>query len=207
VKPVIILSICALVLWMVMFSPWTSPYVNFWMMMALSAFFLAGSAFYFQRKDGDFLQGFKFQISDLFIGVFSAFILYMVFMAGDFVSRNILSFAEGQIGGIYGLKSQSAPIVIGLVLFFLIGPAEEIFWRGYIQGKLAQRMGPFKGYLAATAIYAVVHVWAFNFMLFGAALICALFWGFIYMKYRRLWPLIISHSLWDIFIFILLPLN
>ena len=48
---------------------------------------------------------------------------------------------------------------------------------------------------------------ALNFMLLVAAAICGLFWGLIYQRERSLVPVIISHSLWDLIIFVLYPLS
>ncbi len=203
-KTVIILSAAALVLWMVMFSPWTAPYCNFWLLMTLSSCTLAVSALFLQR--GDLAGNFRFKALYIIIGIFSAAVLYAVFTAGNFTASKLFPFGQRQINGIYGLKTQSNPITLGLILPFLIAPAEEIFWRGFIQQKLALHQGTLKGLLMAASIYGLVHLWAFNFMLFAAAIICGLFWGFIYMKYRSLWPGIISHALWDLFIFVLLPL-
>ena len=99
------------------------------------------------------------------------------------------------------------PWLIGVLLLLLIGPGEELFWRGYVQQTMMQRWQPWMAWLIAAAVYAVVHVWAFNFMLFMAALICGLFWGSMYWKYRSVWPGIISHALWDVAIFVVWPIR
>lgn len=189
---------------MVMFSPWTAHYINFWLMMSFSAIVLLTSSMIIQRKD--LSEIYLFKTSYILIGIFSAFVLYMVFIVGNFAASQLFSFAKGQISGIYDLRKQSTPVVIGF-LVFLIGPAEEIFWRGVVQHTIARRLGPLKGCLIVSLLYALAHIWAFNFMLVMAALVCGLFWGFVYMKYRSLWPAIISHALWDLFIFVLLPVQ
>ena len=187
-----------------MFSPWTAPYVNFWLMMSLSAVLLIAIALFLQRKN--FLEIFSFKPAYILVGIFSAFVLYMVFFVGNFIAARLFDFAPGQVNSIYDLRNQSTPLVIG-GLMLLIGAAEEIFWRGFFQHTLAQRLGPVKGYLIASLVYALVHIWAFNFMLLMAALVCGLFWGFIYLRYRSLWPCIISHVVWDLFIFVVLPVR
>jgi membrane protease YdiL (CAAX protease family) len=203
-KAIVFFSLAALLLWMIMFSSWTAPYINFWVIMVFSVSFLALSALFLQRKK--LAENYGFKISYLAVGVVSAVVLYMVFLAGNFAATKLFAFAGGQIDSIYGLKDQYNPLIIGMLLV-LIGPGEEVFWRGFIQKGLAERYGALKGYLLATAIYTLIHIWAFNFMLPGAALVCGLSWGFIYMKYRSVWPVIISHALWDLVIFILLPLR
>lgn len=204
-KTIVFFSLAALLLWMAMFSPWTAPHINFWFAMTLSSSFLAGGALFLQRKN--LRTVFAFKAVYPVIGIFSAVVLYLVFFVGNVVAGKLFAFADGQVSGIYALKTQSGPVVVGLLLFFIIGPAEEIFWRGFIQKRLAEEYGALSGYLAAAAIYTLVHLWAFNFMLAGAALLCSLAWGFIYLKFRSVWPGIISHALWDLAIFILLPVK
>jgi membrane protease YdiL (CAAX protease family) len=171
-------------------------------MMSISAVILITGSMILQYKN--FGEIYQFKISYIPIGIFSAFVLYIIFFVGNIASTHLFSFAKDQISGIYALRNQSTPILIGF-LVFLIGPAEEIFWRGVVQRAASHQLNPIKGYLVASLIYASVHIWAFNFMLFMAALVCGLFWGFIYMKYRSLWPAIISHALWDLFIFVIIP--
>ena len=203
-KIVTLLCIAALLLWLVIFSPLTAHYVNFWLMMSISAIVLLTASTIIQRKD--LAEIYQFKASYILVGIFSAFVLYMIFYVGNFAASQIFSFARGQISGIYDLRKQSTPVVIGF-LVFLIGPAEEIFWRGLVQRTTARHWGPLNGYLFTSLLYALAHIWAFNFMLVMAALFCGLFWGLVYMKYRSLWPGIISHALWDLFIFVLLPVH
>ena len=149
---------------------------------------------------------FAFNVSHVAWGLLSAFFLYAVFWAGDHLSRTILDFATGQIESIYSRKEQLAFWKIALLLFFIIAPAEEIFWRGMVQRVISVKTGAIWGWLAAALIYAAVHLWAANFVLFMAALICGLFWGWIYMKFGTLWPGIVSHAVWDLLIFLVVPL-
>jgi membrane protease YdiL (CAAX protease family) len=130
-----------------------------------------------------------------------------VFFAGDRISNLIFNFADKQVVGVYSNKMQLDPLYIGLLLVFLIGPAEEVFWRGFVQDTLAHKFGENKGWIIASLIYGGVHIIALNFMLFMAALICGFFWGYMFKKYRSVWPGIISHALWDVTIFVLLPVR
>ena len=88
-----------------------------------------------------------------------------------------------------------------------VGPAEEIFWRGFVQERLCGKYGRAGGYLAASLVYAAIHVFGFNFMLFMASLICGLFWGAMYLRYGSVWPGLISHAVWDVLIFVLIPVQ
>ena len=68
------------------------------------------------------------------------------------------------------------------------------------------RFGEPRGWLFAALIYAAVHIWSFNFMLVMAALVCGIFWGLMYRYNKNLVPLVISHAVWDVAVFIVLPI-
>ena len=56
-------------------------------------------------------------------------------------------------------------------------------------------------------IYALVHIWSFNFMLIMAALVAGLVWGLVYRLCPKALPaLIVSHAVWDALIFVVLPI-
>ena len=118
-----------------------------------------------------------------------------------------MPFATTQINGIYqkGLGTHTG--IIAALLFFITGPCEEIYWRGFLQKNLAVRFGPWQGWLLATVIYAGVHIWSFNLMLIGAAAVAGGFWGAMFWRYKSLGPVIISHSVWSTIIFAVFPMN
>jgi membrane protease YdiL (CAAX protease family) len=205
-KYLIILVIAAAIMWIEMF---VLRNFNFWIEMTIVGSLLAGISFYINHKAGSFINArlYDFKPVYLLIGIISAAILYLVFFTGDYISNLIFNFADKQVTGIYNNKSLLDPITIAFLLFFIIGPAEEIFWRGFVQDTLQEKLGENKGWIIASLIYGGVHVFAMNFMLFMAALICGLFWGYIFKRYKSLWPGIISHAVWDVIIFILIPVR
>jgi membrane protease YdiL (CAAX protease family) len=92
-------------------------------------------------------------------------------------------------------------------MIFLIGPGEELFWRGFLQRRLQADYGPWYGFLISAAIYSLVHIGSGNPMLVLAAGVCGLFWGFLYLRYRSLLMNMVSHKLWDVAIFLLFPVG
>ena len=89
----------------------------------------------------------------------------------------------------------------------LIGPAEEIFWRGYVQRTLSQKLGANKGFIVATAIYTLVHIGSLNFMLIMAAMVCGIAWGLLYrLMPERFTAITLSHALWDAAVFVIFPI-
>jgi len=58
-----------------------------------------------------------------------------------------------------------------------------------------------------TIVYALVHVWSFNFMLVMAALVAGMVWGLIYRINPKALPaLVVSHALWDALVFVVWPI-
>ena len=198
----------AAVLWFWMFSPWTGHLVNFWICMSCSAVILSALAIFGNGGLGDCRRtSLRNAVLQLCLGIAIAFMLWGVFWVGDKLSQLMFDFARGQVDSVYDMKDGSSPYAVTVLLLFLIGPAEEYFWRGYVQKALSGRCGRNTAFLVTTAIYALVHVWSFNFMLVMAALVAGAVWGFIYKERPEALPaLVISHALWDALVFTILPI-
>ena len=61
--------------------------------------------------------------------------------------------------------------------------------------------------LAATALYAVVHLSSGNPMLILAALVCGLFWGLLYQRTGSITLVVISHTAWNLTVFLGFPFS
>lgn len=205
----------ALVLWTLMFSPWTAPYLPFWPCMIGSAVILIALALYNGRKSikEHLSVPMKQWLIDILLGVAIAAALWGIFWIGDKVSQWMFpSFARHQVDGIYGIKDGVNPILLSCLLLFVIGPAEELFWRGYIQQVLTTRFQQttrptWVAALIAIAAYMLVHIFSFNFMLIMAALVCGVVWGGLYWLFpKHFLAIVISHALWDAAVFIWFPI-
>ena len=193
----------ATVLWCVMFSPLTAPKVPFWPVMACSGVLLTGLSF---CLGGNPFMGKLRPFSTMAIGVGLAVGLWCFFWLGDKVSQWMFSFARPQVDAIYDMKDGFPQWAIALLLLFVIGPAEELFWRGFVQRNMAQRWGAWSGFLLSTFCYTAVHVWSGNLMLLLAAAACGCCWGLLYcLMPKRLPALILSHALWDAAAFVFFP--
>lgn len=194
----------ATVLWTVMFSPWTAPYVNFWWMMTGSACTLSLLATLFAPG---WWKRVRLTPANILLGVAIAVALWGIFWVGDKLSQLMFDFARPQVDTIYGMKEGESPWLLTGLMLFLIGPAEEIFWRGYVQQKLSERWNANKGLIVTTLIYALVHAGSCNFMLTMAALVAGAAWGVLYRFFpERFAAIIISHALWDVAVFIWFPI-
>lgn len=180
--------------------------IKFWHFLSINNIILCSLVFYFDRE---YILIFKEDISNniiqkILIGIGSAAALYMIFYIGNIISPMIIPDAGEKILTIYDFKSDQSPLKIALLVFFITGPGEEIFWRGFVQRHF-QEKGLILGFVLAALIYGGVHVTSFNIMLILAALVCGGFWGLLYLWKRSIVINIISHTVWVFAAFILFP--
>ena len=147
----------------------------------------------------------RLRLRDFSRGLGSAAGLYAIFQVGDRMARRIMPAGDREIAGIYELRTAAPRPAIAAALALLIGPGEELFWRGLVQRHLMRRFGRLPGTLLASSIYGGVHLVSANLTLTGAAATAGLFWGAVYAREERMAPLIISHVTWDIWIFLIAP--
>ncbi len=212
----IISVVIAAIIWFYMFSPWTAGLTNFWLNMSCAAIVLLSLSyfFYFRRTCVWSNDGNKaYSIVAYFLGgILIAAILWGVFWIGDKLSTLMFDFARPQVDDVYSLKRGSSPFVIALLLLLIVGPAEELFWRGYVQRTLcciflSKKYSQDLAFLITTLIYTLVHIWSFNFMLIMAAFVAGSIWGLLY-RFKPSWlpALVVSHAVWDALVFVILPI-
>lgn len=204
-KKVIFSLIIAALLWFFMFSNWTKELVNFWIMMPISGCILTFLALLFGNKD--IKEDIVFNKNMLIYGIVIAILLWFVFFIGDKIASFLFNFARSQVDNIYNLRTGTQKYIIGGLLLLIIGPSEEIFWRGFIQKQLSKTCGKWQGFVFTLLIYTLIHLWSFNFMLAMAAMTAGFIWGLLYyFKPKWLLALIISHAIWDCIVFVIFPI-
>lgn len=202
-KPVAGMCVAA-VLWTIMFSPWTSPHINFWIMMTCSGLILTTYSTWAAPR---WWKDLRFGLSDILLGTALAAALWGVFWVGEYLSTMMFGFARPQVDMIYCMKEGENPWLLTALMLLIIGPAEEIFWRGYIQKTFSERWSPKLGFVLTTLVYSLVHLPKMNFMLIMAAAVAGFIWGLAYRFFpERLGAIILSHALWDCAIFIWFPI-
>jgi uncharacterized protein len=182
--------------------------LDFWWWLGLNVLLAAGLSFgadtgYPARLAADLKSGFARKAGLGFVG---AAILYAVFAAGRLAALKIFPFAASGIASIYGLRSQAGPARIALLLGLLVGPGEEIVWRGFLQEHLGRKIGRTMGLVLTAGAYALVHAGSGNIMLVLAAGVCGVFWGMTYRLFRSPLVNIVSHTVWAVSIFLVAPL-
>ena len=208
-RSMLIIVVAALVLFPVMFRFQGIGWFDFWWWMSsnlvvilfLSTLLLRGHC---RVLAGDFSRHLP---SKLLLGLGSAVLLYLIFLLGNYLSGILIPGAAGSIDSIYHFKGNASALRILILMMLVIGPGEELFWRGVLQHHLMEKFGPYPGYLLATLLYALVHVLTGNFMLIMAALVAGIFWGWMYLRFRSIAANVVSHVVWDIAIFLVLPIT
>jgi len=137
-------------------------------------------------------------VADVALGVAGAAVLYGVFWVGAQFLRRWLPTVADQVDELYTLRSvpTAEPLPIPAVLL-LVGPCEELFWRGLVQARA--------GFVLALACYAAVHLWERKAVLVLAAVAGGAFWGALFAWRGTLVAPIVSHALWDLAVVVWFP--
>ncbi|MGH2876832.1 MAG: CPBP family intramembrane glutamic endopeptidase [Solirubrobacteraceae bacterium] len=174
---------------------------RFWQRMTRTGLLLGGAAL-----AGDpALRSVRPRPRDLATGAAIAATLYGVFQVGDRAARVVMPNGSDDIGDIYALRRIRPVPEIAARLALVIGPAEELFWRGLLQSVLTRRLGAAKGAAAATACYGGVHLASGNPTLVGAATVAGAGWSALAAARVPMAALVASHVIWDIWIFLVQP--
>ncbi len=142
----------------------------------------------------------------ILLGLASGFVLYGGFYIGYQVTKGIAGFSGG-VSSVYGLKTDRSLLVIALLLIFPIGPGEEIYWRGFIQRSLAGTGRREYAWVLQAIPYTLIHLFTLNPPLLITALIGGLGWGYLYKLSGCVTPSILSHVIFDLLIFVILPFS
>ncbi|MCD6517096.1 MAG: CPBP family intramembrane metalloprotease [Candidatus Aminicenantes bacterium] len=183
-------------------------FLDFWWWMSVNIVLLVSFGFLIDSSYKDYLKR-DFQSGSgkkIVLGILSAVILYGIFYAAGECSRIILHSAERNIDSIYGLKQGSSLLKIWLLMALVIGPGEELFWRGFLQRNWERRFGKYSGFLLCVLMYAFVHLGSGNPVLVLAAALCGLFWGGLFLWKKSVLLVAVSHAVWDVLIFLVFPL-
>jgi len=168
------------------------PRDRFWVRMTTTGFTLGALAL----ASGE-AERIRFRWRHVALGFAIASGLYMIFQIGDRQARRIMPRGEDQIDEIYALREIRPREEIALRLAAVIGPAEELFWRGWLQRRI--------GWLPASAAYAGAHLVTGNATLIGAAGVAGVYWGALAALGAPMTALVVSHVVWDIWIFLVSP--
>ncbi|MFT9599471.1 CPBP family intramembrane glutamic endopeptidase [Mesobacillus sp.] len=145
-------------------------------------------------------------LSYLTLGIASGLGLFGLFWLGSFLMEVLnLPFAN-QVSRLY---SRFSPDLFWhyLVLVLILAPGEEIFWRGFIQKRLSKYFSMKMSIGLSVLLYASVHLYSGEFILVLAAIIAGLAWSILYAWKRSMPLVIVSHIVFDLLLFVFIPLS
>lgn len=179
-----------------------------WLVLALYAV-LGGVAVARMWRDGTLLDLLRWRSGDIALGFGTALLL----VAGAYVGRRLLvppgSPGDALVVRLYAqlgeLPRERGAYALATLVVALAALLEELTWRGLVQQVLEERLGHKRGWLAASALYALAHAptmvllampgVGYNPLVVMAALGCGVVWGFWVGRLQRLAPSLVSHAL------------
>lgn len=145
------------------------------------------------------------RLADLALGVGSGVLLYVASRAFLLVACGPFSRALcGPLSRMFE-RFETRTIVAALVLGLVLAPAEELFWRGVLQARLAGRLGAVRAVIVATLLAAVASLVSGEPFLALAMLPTYGAWGALAAWRRSLLAPIASHATWSVLVASLLP--
>jgi len=177
------------------------PRNRFWRRMTATGAVLGGLSLVANPR----LRRMRIGPREVALGLASAATLYGTFQLGDRFARRFVPGGDAQIRDIYSLRELAPRGETAVRLVAIIGPAEELFWRGLVQEALMRRYGRWTGAAMAAVAYSAVHVTTGNFTLMGAAGIAGVHWCVLYAAGVPIGALVVSHCAWDVWIFLVQP--
>ncbi len=172
----------------------------FWYFYAFTTLFLASIAFY-AGDIKDELKTIPFMLYGLLFGAFSYMLLGLIYKAIEvlpFIStKSIGSFLK-----IYGPEN----LWHFILLFIIIVPGEELFWRGFLQKRLKNIVSPAYAIIISAILFGISFIFSgFYLGMIAAAVIGALL-GILY-EWKKSMPLIIvAHITMLLLFFIIFPI-
>jgi hypothetical protein len=119
------------------------------------------------------------------------------------IVRFLLFPTTESVVGEFGAVNPMLFLALAVLSVFLIAPAEELLFRGVIQGRLRQTFGPLTSILGASTLFGLMHVLNFTGSVLesvaAAAVIgiVSLLWGYLYERTRNLLVPILVHGVYN----------
>ena len=89
------------------------------------------------------------------------------------------------------------------LMFLIVVPMTEIFFRGFLQRNLSGLMGDKAGFILSALVFAFFAWFSGSKLLIAVYFILGLYLGYLYYKYQSVFLTIINHAVVILFMFIL----
>ena len=148
----------------------------------------------------------RISAKNLLLGFASAVILYILYYLLWLTVRGSYLF-ERNVVGVYNAVAGTGMMPVDILLLaFPISTGFEVFYRGYLQGILAYRVRGLYAIALPALLDAALHLVTGNPFFVMATLLSDVWWGATMLLTGSLFASIVSHAVWDIFIFVVFPL-
>lgn len=152
---------------------------------------------------------FAFERRHLWLGVFSALLLYGLVRLGWAALRALFPDVADPLSALslslsppsHEDGADAGSWWPAFLLLLGVAPAEEVYWRGFLQRVLVRQIGPMSGLFLGAGFYALAALWL-GVPTALAAFVVGLVWGWIFLVERSLVPAMISHALWSLLVFL-----
>jgi len=94
-------------------------------------------------------------------------------------------------------------LILLALTWILVGPCEEIFFRGFVQGSFARWKGPMVGIVVGAVIFGFAHFNPELWFRTPGAILLGFVYGVIYKWRKSLIPVVVAHALNDTIAFAL----
>jgi len=161
---------------------------SFWVVLVIASLAMLGIAAARAPRHQDLLMVHQGLVV---LGLLTATASFLAFLALAPIVRHVGPLATGvrRVDG----AVHTAPGVLAFLLVVLVAVSEEVFWRGYVQGRLAEDVGPERAFRLTAVTYAAAHLLTFNLALIVAALACGSLWGWLRLRTGSVVPAVLSH--------------
>src|SRR6266550_2980597 len=95
----------------------------------------------------------------------------------------------------------------GIVIFLATGLSEELIFRGILLKRAVEALDERYGLLYVTAIFASLHLYFLSATDMAFVFAVGLFYGFVVLKTKKLWGVILSHSLGNVILYLVAPFH
>ena len=149
----------------------------------------------------------RFSARRIAIGVATAILLYFVFFLGNAFIKDYSPFGihATNEASIYSLFS-STPVPLLIVIFFLDALGFETYFRGNLQRLFGAKLGAGVVVLPAF-IDALIHFSTLNPLFPATTFVADVIWGLNYKYTKDIYSNYVSHFVWDLLIFLIIPIR
>ena len=172
----------------------------FWYFYSFTTLFLTASSFYFSKIE-DQVKTFNYLFSGIVYGIGTYLLCFLGFQLLELLPLN----AKKEVSRFFDTFAPSA-LWHYILLFFIIIPGEELFWRGFIQNAFKKWLSPIFAILTSSVLYGATFIVSGFYIGVFVAILIGIIFGWIYEKKKSMPLNIVGHIVFLLLLFLVLPI-